>query len=393
MASGELPQQWLERGVAASEAGRHDEAEQAFLQALSLDRGLAAAALGLGLTYMAQRRFSEAVPPLRRAAAGLDTPSAWIACLAQALYMTGDFSGCVRAFERAARTEPLGDNARLTLAGARSLVAMIGGGVDRALTDYQAEAGSDAAAFAQEASDILAVFGHTGAAAEVASWRAARAPGDAVLAYRLQALQGAAVDRSPPSYVEAHFDAFAERFDRQLVEMLNYAAPSELAALLAGSRFERALDLGCGTGLAVEPLSPLTGHLTGVDLSGGMLARAAERGGYDVLVKAEALDFLADHPGGFDLVFATDVLIYFGDLAALFDAVAGALKPGGCFAFSTERGEADWTLLSSGRFAHADAYVDRFTAPNFELLARSPTHLRLEGTTQVEGALHVLARR
>lgn len=177
MSGGDLAQQWLERGVAASEAGRHDEAEQAFLQALSLDRGLAAAALGLGLTFMAQRRFPEAVPPLRRAAAGLDTPGAWIACLAQALYMTGDFPGCARAFERAGRIEPLSDNARMTLARARSLVTMIAGDVDRALSDYQAETGAEVAEFAGEASDILAVFGHKRAAAEVAAWRTVRASG------------------------------------------------------------------------------------------------------------------------------------------------------------------------------------------------------------------------
>ena len=396
MAGGELPQLWLERGVAASEAGEHDEAERAFFQALALDSGFSAAALGLGLTYMAQRRFPEAVPPLRRAAAGLDTPGAWIACLAQALYMTGDFSGCVAAFERAARVEPLGDNARLTLAGARSLAAMTSGPVDRALADYQAETGGDAEGlieFAQEASNVLAAFGYAAPAADLVRWQLGQAPGDPVLAYRLQALEGAPLDRSPPSYVEAHFDGFAARFDQQLVEMLNYAAPAELAALLAGSRFARALDLGCGTGLAAESLALLTDHLTGVDLSGGMLARAGARGGYDVLFKAEALDFLRDHTGGFDLVFAADVLIYFGDLAPLFDAVAGALERGGVFAFSTERGEADWALLSSGRFAHADAYVDRLAARNFELRTRAPTHLRQEAGGQVEGALHLLVRR
>lgn len=396
MSGGELPQRWLERGVAASEAGRHDEAEQAFLQALALDPGLAAAALGLGLTYMALRRFPEAVPPLRRAAAGLDTPGAWIACLAQALYMTGDFSGCAAAFERAARIETLSENARLTLAGARSLAAMAAGSVERALADYRTETGVDSAGligFAQEASGVLAVFGYAGASAELVRWQMARSPGDPVLAYRLLALEGAAIDRAPPGYVEAHFDAFAERFERQLVEMLNYAVPSELASLLAGGRFERALDLGCGTGLAAEFLAPLADHLTGADLSGGMLAQAAGRGGYDALVKAEAVDFLGDHKGDFDLVFAADVLIYFGDLAALFVAVAGALEPGGCFAFSTERGEADWTLLSSGRFAHADDYIDRLAAWDFVLKARVPTRLRQEGTGWVEGALHVLARR
>lgn len=394
----ELPQLWLERGVAASEAGRHDEAEGAFFEALALDPGFAAAALGLGLTYMAQRRFSDAVPPLRRAAAGLDTPGPWIACLAQALYMTGDFPGCAAAFERAARVEPLSDNARLTHAGARALAAMTSSPVDRALAAYQTETGVDPEGltqFVQEASEILAVFGYAGPAAEAVRWQLARSPEDPVLAYRLQALEGAPIDRAPPAYVEKRFDGFAEQFDHQLVEMLNYAAPSQLAALLAGhrARFERALDLGCGTGLAVEPLSPLVGHLTGVDISGGMLARAAERGGYDLLVKAEALEFLGDHAGGFDLVFAADVLIYLGDLEALFGAVAGALKLGGCFAFSTERGAADWVLLSSGRFAHADAYVDRLAARDFERLVLASTHLRLEGTAQVEGALHVLIRR
>src|SRR5580698_1934571 len=39
-----------------------------------------------------------------------------------------------------------------------------------------------------------------------------------------------------------------------------------------------ALEVGCGTGLILDRVSRFARHATGVDLSGGMLARAAARG-------------------------------------------------------------------------------------------------------------------
>jgi predicted TPR repeat methyltransferase len=393
----EEARRWLDLGVQASNADQQPQAEQAFLRALALDPGLIDAQLGLGLTYMATRRFAQAVEPLRLAAAAPDAPGFWSACLAQSLYMSGDFAGSADAFEQAARDEPLGDNAQATLVRTRCLAAMISGSAEKALQRYQRESGCDddgLTAFADEASAILAVFGHVDAAAAVGRWRQVRAPEDRIAAYRLDALQGAAVDRAPADYVAAHFDAFADRFDHQLVEMLGYSGPADLITLLLPhrSRFDRVLDLGCGTGLAMPVLAPLSGAVTGVDLSSGMLARAAARGGYEALVQAEALTFLTEHPATFDLVFAADVLIYFGDMAAIFAAVARALRPGGYFVFSTERREADWTLLSSGRFAHGDAYIDRLATPTFTLKARATTRLRQEGRDPVEGALHILAR-
>nr|MCB7500248.1 methyltransferase domain-containing protein [Enterobacter roggenkampii] len=387
----------LAEAVEASATGRQDVAAKAYLAVLAIDPTVAEAQLGLGLSYMALRRFSDAVDPLRRAARSAGASGLWHACFAQSLYLTGDFAGCDEAFGQAVLLDPLGEEARATWATARCLAAMVDGRVELALAGYAVETGLDdtsVSAFAAEASAILGVFGHTRAAAAVARWRQTRGADDPVTAFRLAALEGAHVDRAPMNYIEAHFDAFADRFDHQLVTMLGYKLPRDLAALLPvqRSRFDAALDLGCGTGLAIEPLAPFVGSVAGVDLSGAMLAKADARGGYERLVRADAVPFLNGHPEAFDLVFAADLLIYFGDLEPLFNAVAGALRVGGCFAFSTERAENGWTLQGSGRFAHADAYVDQLAEPQFERLAKVSTTLRQEGGDGVEGTLHLFAR-
>ena len=55
-----------------------------------------------------------------------------------------------------------------------------------------------------------------------------------------------------------------------IIDALNAVAP--------GRRFASALDLGCGTGLMGEALRERIDHLTGVDLSAAMIAKARERG-------------------------------------------------------------------------------------------------------------------
>lgn len=388
---------WLQQAVIASNEGRHPQARDAFARALDLEPDLGDALLGLGLSYMATRDFKAAVAPLRQAAGTPDAPAIWHACLAQGLYMTGDFAGCAKAFEDAAALEPLATNARLTHARAATFACMVEGDVEAALARYPALAGDEAEdieVIAHEAFAILGVFGHVQAAAAVGAWRLARKPDDHIQAYLLQAVTGATVDRAPAAYVEAHFDSFADNFDRQLVDLLNYRAPERLARLVEAheSRFAEILDLGCGTGLSAPALAGFGGRLTGVDLSRGMLDRAEARGGYDLLVQAEAVAFLDDHPAAFDMIFATDVVIYFGDLADLFRASAKALRSGGILALSTEVCAEGWALLSSGRFAHADAYVARMARPDFELLDQEPIPLRHEGLAPVEGTLHVFRR-
>jgi predicted TPR repeat methyltransferase len=58
-----------------------------------------------------------------------------------------------------------------------------------------------------------------------------------------------------------------------------------------------------------------------------MLAKAAERQAYAELVQADAVAFLGEHAGAFDLIFSADVLIYFGDLAELLAAATAPCGP------------------------------------------------------------------
>jgi predicted TPR repeat methyltransferase len=223
--------------------------------------------------------------------------------------------------------------------------------------------------------------------------RLASEPDDHVQRYLLDAVAGRAHDRAPAAYIETHFDEFAEGFDSKLVDVLDYRVPQDLADLVSSSRssFSATLDLGCGTGLAAEPLRRFGSHLTGVDLSENMLAAAQRRNAYGSLVKADVIDFLAAKPYSFDLIFAADLLIYLGKLDGLIEGIARSLMPGGVFAASIERtDDHDFVLLPSGRFAHSQAYFESVVSRHFEIVGKQESKLRIEAGHPVPGILYVM---
>lgn len=220
-------------------------------------------------------------------------------------------------------------------------------------------------------------------------------------AYMLTALGGGKRQAPPPSYVRELFDGYAEDFDRSLVDQLEYRLPEMLQATcreLAGTehRFRRAVDLGCGTGLAGGQFRERVEHLTGVDLSGKMLAKAAERGIYDRLCCKDIADFLAGEAAAdFDLVLAADVLIYLGALEPFFEQVGRCLAPGGYLLFSTERwtGNDDYVLQKTGRYAHSEGYVRKLAAGHgFEVEVCREIELRKEKNQWLRGCLLALRR-
>jgi len=138
-----------------------------------------------------------------------------------------------------------------------------------------------------------------------------------------------------------------------LAEALGAVLPAPAAAL-------DVLDAGCGTGLCAPLLRPHARRLAGVDLSGGMVEKARQRGGYDALDVAELTAYLQQQPGAWDVVLSADTLVYFGELGTVLAAAHAALRPGGWLAFSleAEEGEGDCvTLTASGRYRHSRAHV------------------------------------
>jgi predicted TPR repeat methyltransferase len=250
----------------------------------------------------------------------------------------------------------------------------------------------------QSAFGQLSGFGHLDAARRVGSRYLQLCPDSTVFAYLMKAIEGApAIDRSPASYVVDHFDSFADGFDAKLVGVLGYDVPQKIcSALLRITPPEHkyiALDAGCGTGLCGPLLRSFASELVGVDLSPKMLEQAAKLGIYDQLLCEELTAFLNRSAGRFDLVVATDVAVYIGDLLPVFAAAAKAIRPGGLFAFSTESSTGTtYRLQPSGRFAHSPEYVRSFASPAFEQQICEETTLRLEAGARVPGHLFVFLK-
>ena len=391
---------WLGLALVANALGDRATAERAFATALQHDPALSEAAFGLGLVCFEMRRYAEAVVHWRRALAAGSQNGLIHAGLGQALFFTGDFAGAARELG-AQIASGLGVDQKLVrrFALARFLETIIAGDEGEAFAAYEAAAGAhaeDAETIVATAFSLLTAYGHRAAAIELGRTRRLNMRNDPIQRYLLDAVVGKKLDRAPSDYLIAHFDRFADTFDKQLVEVLGYDVPAKLASLVEayGRDLPRALDLGCGTGLAGPLLRAGRERLVGVDLSSRMLAKAAERRVYDRLIEGEMIGFLEATEERFDLLFAADTLIYLGDLAAFLRGVARVATAGALFAFNIETTEeASYALLSSGRFAHSIGALRAKAAPWFVMREARASVLRSEANAQVKGSLIVLERR
>ncbi len=193
------------------------------------------------------------------------------------------------------------------------------------------------------------------------------------------------------AYVRRLFDEYAARFDQALVHKLNYRAPQLLRAALGERHFQRAFDLGCGTGLTGEAIRELCTWLGGVDLSPAMTQAAARKAIYDSLEPADMLAALKSVEPC-DLMIAGDVLVYCGDLAPIFTAVRAKVTADGVFAFTLQRSEGeDYVLGTEHRFSHARDYVMRVAQETgFALQKIEDVVCRQEKGLDVPGLLVVL---
>ena len=222
-------------------------------------------------------------------------------------------------------------------------------------------------------------------------------PGDVVAQFQVEALSGqSALAKPSAEYMAALYDERAAHFDLDPVERLGYCSPALLQAALGPAPPPRSLtvlDLGCGTGLCGRQFRDWAATLVGVDLSANMLAKAHERGIYDELIRGDLLVPLQQSEGRFDLILASDVLLYLGELEPVLLAVHRARAPGGRFAFTIDIREGpDYQLLPFGHYAHSRAYLQQVTAnTHLQEVCANPATFPREGGQDAAGLVVVLS--
>jgi predicted TPR repeat methyltransferase len=208
--------------------------------------------------------------------------------------------------------------------------------------------------------------------AAIAAFRKAQEvdPGDRHGAsLRLMLLGADSISAMPQAYVRALFDQYAPKFEAALVDDLGYRGPALLFKAVLTARhavrkpafFKRAIDLGCGTGLAATAFAKEVDHFIGIDLSPRMIEKARSTGLYEQLQVADMLEGLRGRPdASADLVVAADAMVYLADLVPVLREVTRVLVPGGVLACTLETHHGVDVILGEGlRYAHGAAYVRR----------------------------------
>lgn len=117
--------------------------------------------------------------------------------------------------------------------------------------------------------------------------------------------------------------------------------PARLGYVSARTTLRNAdvLDVGCGGGLLSEALAHEGAHVTALDLSPELVKVARLHGlesGVKVDYRVQSVESLAmEKAGGFDAITCMEMLEHVPDPAAIIDACATLLKPGGKLFLST----------------------------------------------------------
>jgi predicted TPR repeat methyltransferase len=220
---------------------------------------------------------------------------------------------------------------------------------------------------------------------------------------RLMRLAVEPLSDMPKAYVQVLFDQYAPRFEASLVGDLGYRGPALLfKAVLsarAGARkpafFKRAIDLGCGTGLAATAFAREVDRFIGIDLSPRMIERARATGLYAALEVADMVEGLRGRPDtSADLILAADAMVYVADLAPVLGEAARVLAPGGLLAFTAETHAGDGVRIGGGlRYAHGEAYVRaQLEAAGLTLAHCEDLSARNEDTVPVPGLVVVATK-
>jgi 2-polyprenyl-6-hydroxyphenyl methylase/3-demethylubiquinone-9 3-methyltransferase len=110
------------------------------------------------------------------------------------------------------------------------------------------------------------------------------------------------------------------------------------ASALQPFRGRNLLDIGCGGGLATEPMARLGFAVTGIDAGAEAIAAAqthADALGLTIDYRIAAAEAVAEAGERFDAVLALEVIEHVADAEAFFGAIGALVRPGGAFVGAT----------------------------------------------------------
>lgn len=124
-----------------------------------------------------------------------------------------------------------------------------------------------------------------------------------------------------------YYDDFSRTYDRPRSDGYHaFIDDLETDCVKRWLRGERVLEVGCGTGQILRRVREFAPRAIGVDLSGGMLAHARERG---LTVGQASATHLPFPDRSFDLVYSFKVLPHVPDLDAALREILRVLDVGG----------------------------------------------------------------
>ena len=259
---------------------------------------------------------------------------------------------------------------------------------------------------------------------------------------------GSATTKMNHKYIRGLFDGYADRFDNELLEKLDYKGHHQVVDALYSARkgysnrqeplhsgekvtqdaptakdaIHDVIDIGSGTGLCGELIRRKfsKAHITGVDLSQRMLEKSIERMCYNRLVLGDAVSYLnRSAASSVDSIVAADVFIYMGDLTDVFHASFRVLRDDRSFLVFTveelikdletggrpslgsqydevvgkENSVAGVRLLPSGRFGHSESYIQEVAKEvGFHVHYARRGVLRLQSDIPVQSITFVLRK-
>lgn len=365
----ERAREYFFQGIEHFEANRLEQACKAFEAALELAPGRPSILANLGITLFRLKCFADAIPCLQQSEQADPGKPDVLISLGLSYEAQGEWQPAAETLTRALASNPAGDSQHPALWLTCGQCLLRTSDVRGALQafDKAIEIGPDFAPAWSERGSLLRELKRLDEAAYCFEKAIELGADPELHRFYLAAVKQDQPAAGPPrAYVETLFDNYAADFEEHLVGTLKYHGYELLVRPLTetGRRYQRALDLGCGTGLIGKLIRGHAERLDGVDLSRAMLDRARQTGCYHDLTHADISEFLTGTDQHADLVIAADVFGYIRDLAPIFHSVRRVLDPGGCFAFTVELPQSadEVVLLPSLRHAHSEAYIRRMAA-------------------------------